>query len=70
MGDEARHRAPAPPLAPLRRAFVCEGCRSVPRPPKHMQAGAEDIDYFVRVQDGKFVVGPSCKSFFISGWNQ
>lgn len=26
-----------------------------------------DIDYFVRVQDGRFVVGPSCKPYFVSG---
>jgi hypothetical protein len=33
------------------------------------QAAAQlnDMNYFVRVHDGKFVVGPSCKPFYISG---
>lgn len=28
------------------------------------------MDHFVRVVDGKFVVGPSCDLFYVSGWNQ
>jgi hypothetical protein len=28
---------------------------------------SDDMDYFIRVHDGKFVVGPSCKPFYISG---
>jgi len=33
------------------------------------QADAQlnDMNYFVRVHDAKFVVGPSCKPFYISG---
>lgn len=30
-------------------------------------AQMDEMDYFVRVQDGKFVVGPSCKPYYISG---
>ena len=30
-------------------------------------AQVDGMDYFVRVQDGKFVVGPSCKPYYISG---
>lgn len=30
-------------------------------------AQSNDMNYFVRVHDGKFVVGPSCKPFYISG---
>ncbi|KAL4519468.1 hypothetical protein Ndes2526A_g01925 [Nannochloris sp. 'desiccata'] len=33
-------------------------------------AQSNDMNYFVRVHDGKFVVGPSCKPFYISGYNQ
>lgn len=29
-----------------------------------------DIDSFVRVVDGQFVVGPTCKRFLVTGWNQ
>jgi hypothetical protein len=33
----------------------------------HSAAQLDDMNYFVRVQNGKFVVGPSCKPFYISG---
>ena len=28
------------------------------------------MDHFVKVVDGRFVVGPSCDPFYASGWNQ
>jgi mannan endo-1,4-beta-mannosidase len=28
------------------------------------------MDYFVRVEGGRFVVGPECSLMYISGWNQ
>jgi mannan endo-1,4-beta-mannosidase len=28
------------------------------------------MNYFVRVQGGRFVVGPKCKLMYVSGWNQ
>jgi mannan endo-1,4-beta-mannosidase len=31
---------------------------------------SNEIDSFVRVMDGQFVVGPSCKRFLVTGWNQ
>ena len=31
---------------------------------------SEDMNYFVRAQNGRFVVGPRCKPFYVSGWNQ
>ena len=31
---------------------------------------SNDIDSFVRVVDDQFVVGPSCKRFLVTGWNQ
>jgi hypothetical protein len=30
-------------------------------------AHVDDMNYFVRVYEGKFVVGPTCKPFYISG---
>jgi len=27
------------------------------------------MEYFVQVRDGRFVVGPTCSPFYISGWN-
>ena len=29
-----------------------------------------DMDFYVRVADGQFVVGPTCKRFLVTGWNQ
>jgi len=32
--------------------------------------GENIMDYFVRIEGGRFVVGPECRPFYVSGWNQ
>lgn len=31
---------------------------------------SKDMNYFVRAHKGHFVVGPECKPYYVSGWNQ
>lgn len=30
---------------------------------------SNDMNYFIQAKDGKFVYGPECKRFYVSGWN-
>lgn len=55
--------AVSPPL-PLAR------CPASPHICHHPLQPGNDIDSFVRVVDGQFVVVPSCKRFLVTGWNQ
>lgn len=37
---------------------------------RKLAAAASDMDFFVKVSGTDFVVGPDCKKYFVSGWNQ
>jgi hypothetical protein len=77
-GDELQSRVGlTPPQSRLRSTLRLAPPSSAPltqpTPPHRQQAavaGSTNLpDSFVKVKDGRFVVGEQCKEFYFAGWN-
>lgn len=69
--DTARRlQCPAALLRRIAAAATAAGALASEPHLHHPLQPSNDMDSFVRVVDGQFVVGPSCKRFLVTGWNQ